>query len=261
VAVQVRYYTDPACPASWGHQPVVRRIAVEYGDEVELRWVMGGLGRDYTGHERALLVRWTEEAGDIAMPMDPLLWKEGPIQSTYPACMAVKAAGEQGREAETRYLRALREGLLCFRRKLDTTEALVDEARRVGLDVERFRIDLASAAIVEAFGADLDLTRAVPPGSPREDRVPFPSVQIGDTWLFDVFSFEQFAAALDGAAPSGERLTIDEAFERFDRLAVREVVELCGIPEPRAQHELWERVTEWKLKPLKALTGYLFERA
>ena len=69
------------------------------------------------------------------MPVDPRLWTEGPIRSTYPACMAVKAAAEQGPEAAGRYLRALREGLLCFRRKLDAKEALVEEARGAGLDV------------------------------------------------------------------------------------------------------------------------------
>ena len=258
MAIQLRYFTDPACPLSWGHQPVVRRIEVAY--DVEWRWVMGGLGRDYKGHEASMLAHWTDEAGQIDMPMDPLLWKEGPIQSSYPACMAVKAAGDQGVEGGYRYLRTLREGLLCLRRKLDTTEALVDEARRAGIDVERFRIDLASHATVEAFGADLDLTRAPPPDSPREDRVPFPTVQIADRWLFGRFSFEEFAE-IAGKPQRGEPLTVDEAFKRYERLAPAEIEALCGLPGPKAQAELWQRASEWKLKPLKALTGWLFERA
>jgi putative protein-disulfide isomerase len=260
VAVPVRYFTDPACPMSWGHQPVVRRIEAEYGAEVDWRWVMGGLGRDYKGHEHTLLTHWTEEAGLVDMPMDPLLWKEGPIQSTYPSCLAVKAAGDQGVPAQSRYLRVVREGLMCFRRKLDTTEALVEEARRAGLDVERFRIDLASHATVEAFGADLDLTRDVPEGSPREDRVPFPSAQVGEAWLFGRFSFEDFATAI-GTEGSGRKLSLDDAFKRYERLAVAEVMALCGLPEPRAHAELWSMVGDWRLKPLKSLTGWLFERA
>ena len=256
----MHYFTDPACPMSWGHQPIVRRIEVEFGSRVEWRWVMGGLGRDYKGHEQAMVAQWTIEAGEIDMPMDPLLWKEGPIQSTYPACMAVKAAGDQGPEAQTRYLRVLREGLVCFRRKLDTTEALVEEARRAGLDVERFRIDLASHATVEAFGADLELTRDVPEGSPRSDRVPFPSARIGDTWLFGRFSFDEFAAAVD-APPSGIGLSLGEAFGRYERLAVAEVEALCGLPAPRAHFELWRMVGDWTLRPLRSLTGFLFERA
>src|SRR3954449_407488 len=170
------------------------------------------------------------------MPMDPLLWKEGPIKSTYPACMAVKAAGDQGVALQTRYLRAVREGLMCFRRKLDNTEALVEEARRAGLDVERFRIDLGSHGTVEAFGADLDLTRDVPEGSPREDRVPFPSAQVGDKWFFGRFSFDDFAAAAD-AAPSGQRLSVDGALARWDRVAPAEIEAVCGLPGPRAHAE------------------------
>src|SRR5205807_1769043 len=101
----------------------------------------------------------------------PLLWKEGPIATTYPACMAVKAAQEQAGDGGYRYLRTVREGLLCFRRKLDTTEALVEAAREAGLNVERFRIDLQSHAIVEAFGADLEEARAVPDDARAAGRV------------------------------------------------------------------------------------------
>jgi hypothetical protein len=179
--------------------------------------------------------------------------------------MAVIAAGEQGAEAQARYLRALREGLMCFRRKLDSLEPFVEEARRLGLDVERFRIDAGSHGTLEAFGADLDLTRDVPEGSPREDRVPFPSMRFGDEeWVFGPAPYEEWAAAARaaGAQPvGGWQLAVGEAFERFDRLAVAEVELLCGLPGPRAQAELWKMVSEWKLKALPSLTGFLFERA
>lgn len=264
VDVPVRYFTDPGCPVSWGNEPNVRRLAVEFGDSLDWRYVMGGLGRDYRGHEQALRAIWTEEAGTISMPMDPLLWKESPITSTYPACMAVIAAGEQGVEVQGRYLRALREGLMCFRRKLDALEPFVEEARRVGLDVERFRIDAGSHAIVEAFGHDLELARAGAPGSPREDRVPLPTMQFGsDQWVFDLVPYEQLAAAAvaAGAKRTPVKLTIGDAFERYDRLAPAEIESLCGLPGPVAQAELWRMVTEWKLKALPSLTGWLFERA
>ena len=93
------------------------------------------------------------------MPVDPRVWKRRRLRSTYPACIAVKAAAEQGHRRGRRYLRVLREGFMCHGRKLDGPEALVDEARRAGLDAERFRIDLESNAILEAFGADLEETR------------------------------------------------------------------------------------------------------
>jgi putative protein-disulfide isomerase len=248
---------------SWGHEPNVRRLMVEFGDSLEWRFVMGGLGRDFKGHERGALRAWAIDAGAIDMPLDPLLWDVGGISSTYPACMAVKAAAEQGTDAEARYLRGLREGLMCFRRKLDSLEPFVDEARRLGLDVERFRLDAGSHAIIEAFGNDLELTRAGAPGSPREDRVPFPTLRFGDDgWVFGRGSYEELAAAAEGAGAvrTPGPISVDAAFARFERLAVKEVEVLCGLAGPLAHAELWRRAAEWQLKPLPAGQGWLFER-
>ena len=145
---------------------------MEFGAEVPITYVMGGLAREFAPPHDARIREWLDTADASGMPLDPRLWHEAPLQSSYPACMAVKAAAEQGHEAETRCLRALREGIFCFRRKLDNTEALVEEARRAGLDVARFRVDLGSHAIVEAFGADLELTRSVRPDGAGRPALP-----------------------------------------------------------------------------------------
>src|SRR3954467_2179200 len=172
MTVGARYYTDPACPWSWSAEPAVRKLMVEFGDNVSWTYVMGGLARDYTNTPDATakrLAEWLDVAEAGGVPIAPRLWREGPIGSSSPACMAVEAAAEQGEDAAGRYLRAVRGGLMCFRRKLDTTEALVEEARRAGLDVERFRLDLSSNATVEAFGNDLEETRAPRRGLPRPE--------------------------------------------------------------------------------------------
>lgn len=127
MAVHVRYFTDPARSASWTYEPQRRRLEREFGDALAWNYVIGGLAREI-GETHAWLVEWVEEAVATGVPFDPLPWTEGPIGSTYPACVAVKAAADQAPAAASRYLRALREG----------------------------------------FGADLDVARDVPAGSPRE---------------------------------------------------------------------------------------------
>jgi hypothetical protein len=192
------------------------------------------------------------------MPIDPRLWRDGPIGSSYPACMAVKAAAEQGEGAAGRYLRAVREGLMCFRRKLDTTEALVEEARAAGLDVERFRIDLGSHAIVEAFGNDLEETRAG--GEP----IALPSVAFGGREPVALRSYDELrAAALDAGATGIDAPApgVLDALRRFGRMATAEVAAICNLPGPRAPAELWRLAAEWQVKPLRVVTGELWEAA
>ena len=254
--VRVRYYTDPACAESWAAEPAIRRLMVDFGPDLSFRYVMGGLVREY---QEPPVMGWLAATDGSGMPVDPLLWRDGPLASTYPACMAVKAASDQADDGGYRYLRALREGIFCLRRKLDTTEALVEEARGAGLDVERFRVDLGSHAIVEAFGSDLDATRT-------ED-VPLPSVAFeGEDethWVRGLQPYESYreAALAAGAAESGERPRVAQALERFGRMAAVEVAAVCDLPAPRAHSELWALASEWRARPIPVLAAHLWELA
>jgi putative protein-disulfide isomerase len=276
LSVPVRYYTDPACSASWGAEPRLRSLIVEFGAEVEITYVMGGLAREYGGDLSPLVIEWLDAADGSGMPVDPRLWDDGPLRSTFPACMAVKAAAEQGPDAAARYLRALREGIMCRRRRLDAAEALVEEARGVGLDAQRFRIDLESHAIVEAFGADLEETRSVPEAArerglareaPLGERLVFPTIRFSgesDQWRGGDHSYEEWrtAAIAAGARPAGEqRPDVLGALKRFGRMATPEIESVCELPGPRAAAELWRLATEWKVRPERVLTGMLWELA
>jgi putative protein-disulfide isomerase len=285
MSVRVQYFTDPSCVWSWNTEPKLRKLMVEFGNSLAWTYVMGGLSRDFTGlpdkGEKAyrwLLKHWLDVSEKGGMPVDSRLWSEGPITSSYPACMAVKAGAMQSADGGYAYLRAVREGLACFRRKLDNTEALVEEARTAGLDVQRFRVDLGSHATVEAFGADLEAARDIPDdarereGTSKRDgpeRVTFPTMAFHgeDGTVRHVYGFRPYeeyreAALAAGAEPAGaDPPGVLDAVKRFGRMATKEVELVCDLPEPRAHAELWRLASEWKLRPLRVLTGHLWETA
>jgi predicted DsbA family dithiol-disulfide isomerase len=290
MSVEVRYYTDPACSWSWGSEPKLRRLMWEFGDELRFTWVMGGLAREYGPDYRDeesgvgsgahcfvdLMALWLDVAAESGMPVDARLWSRNPIFSTYPACQAVKAAAEQGSDAAYRYLRRLREGLMTELKKLDHVEALVGEAGPAGLDVERFRIDLASNAITEAFATDLEDVRHPPAEArvagkvkrtERYERVSFPSAVFvgGDGSKHGVWGSQPYdryrEAALAAGVRAGEERRAEpiEAIERFGRCATRELEELTGRPRPVLEAELWTLARDWRLRPTAVAGGTLWE--
>jgi putative protein-disulfide isomerase len=292
MTVELRYYTDPACVWSWGTEPKLRRLRWEFGDEISIRLVLGGLARSYGPSYRDeegrigagsdcfadLIAHWLDVADETGMPCDPRLWTEAKISSTYPACMAVIAAREQGSEAALAYVRRVREALFTERKKLDHIEALVAEAGAAGLDLERFRIDLGSNAIVEAFGADLDEVRTVPEaaraaGQVRttegRERASFPSLVVRDpvgeprgAWGWQPYDAYRELAIAAGASPqTAHRPGPVEALERFGRCATREITELAGRPRTVIEAELWGLARDWRLKPVSVLTGTLWQLA
>jgi predicted DsbA family dithiol-disulfide isomerase len=267
--VHAYYYTDPACPWSWALEPVFRRLCLELGDSLQVEYVMCGMAREF-GDPVAIVRELLAAGHDSGMPVDARLWLETPPHSSYPACIAIKAAAEQGVAAG--YLRRLREGIMCRGRKLDVGEALVQEARATpGLDVERFRLALASHATLEAFGADMDRAAAVPAEHHSEGsgRVKLPSLEFSgqDGSVHGVYGFSDYGelsqAAVDvGASRSDAPApSVEEALRRFGTMAVAEVAEVCRLPGPRAPAELWRLATEWRVKSERVGNGELWALA
>ena len=45
-AIEIVEYTDPYCTWCWGSEPVLRHLQEAYGDQLTIRFVMGGLVED-----------------------------------------------------------------------------------------------------------------------------------------------------------------------------------------------------------------------
>ena len=235
-AVRVTCVTDPACPRSWAAEPAVRRVEAEFGDQVAFTYVMAGLARE-VGDGLQLAAQALDAQAASGMPVDARGFLARPPRSTHPACLAVKAAQEQGPAPAARFLRRLREGFLCFRRPQDTRDALVQEAREVpGLDADRLARDVESSATVEAFGADLETARGVKLPAFRVD-----GRSVEPPALADAI---RAAGAEPRDLPSVERLLGSSA-----PVAAAEVAAACGLPALRAHGELWRLALELRARP------------
>jgi hypothetical protein len=158
-------------------------------------------------------------------------------------------------------LRVLREGFMVDRRRQDTADALVEAVRGVpGLNVERFAVDLRSNAIVEAFGADLEVARD---GGGAQDAPRLPSWRVGDWRLDGETELLALRAAVvqAGAEPVGPLPSPEEAVRRFGRIATAEVAAVCDLPGPRAPAELWRLASEWRVRAEPVLGGELWRPA
>jgi predicted DsbA family dithiol-disulfide isomerase len=174
--LEVTYYTDPLCPWSWALEPQCRRLRLGYGGRLGWRHVMGGMIVDWrTYHDPLNAVHNPAQMGLqcyqvrqlTGMPLDGQIWHDDPPASSYPACLAVKAAERQGPGAGEAYLRRAREAVMLGRRNVARAEVLMELAEelandpppRVAFDVERFRDDLLGPDVTNAFHEDLRQVR------------------------------------------------------------------------------------------------------
>jgi protein-disulfide isomerase-like protein with CxxC motif len=98
---------------------------------------------------------WYEVRHLTGMPIDEMIWLQDPPASSYPACVAVKAAGLQGLGVQEAYLRRLREAVMLERRNVARCEVLVELFDELAGDPLRFRRDIVGNEALEAFREDL----------------------------------------------------------------------------------------------------------
>lgn len=162
------YTTDPLCAWSWGFEPQLRRFRHAFGGALGWRTRMAGLVPSWDQFndpvhavDRPIQMGplWYQVRHTTGQPLDDQLWHKNPPASSYPACLAVKAAGLQSDAAGEAMLRRVREAVMTERQNVADTavlRALAGEMAEAGvLDIDRFAKDLGGPEAEAAFRTDL----------------------------------------------------------------------------------------------------------
>lgn len=160
------FYHDPMCSWCWGYRPVSDRLVSSLPDDVRLVKIVGGLAPDSDDPMPQNLLEglpkaWHKIHELLGTEFNFDFWSKcKPRRSTYPACRAVLAAGNQDKydqmiDAIQRayYLRAMNPS------DTDTLELLAGE---LDLDAEQFARDIRSAEIEAELQRQVDFSRQSP---------------------------------------------------------------------------------------------------
>jgi hypothetical protein len=243
-------YTDPWCPFSWAAEPHSRRMQVEFGESLSITYVMGGM-QQALSKVPEFAGKWLEASDRSGMPVDPRRLLSDPPASTHPAGIAFKAWAELGRPEP--FLRRLREAVFLERRTVDRPDELLALAMEVKSHVDRsgLSIGFGSHAVLEHYGADLE----------RSEGMELPTLEVDGRREPAPERWRELLLSA-GAEPAGEwPLEVEEAVRRFGPVATAEIAQLCDLPGPRAEAELWRLATEWRVRPRRVLFGEMWERA
>jgi len=276
--LRVIWYTDPHNVWCWGCEPMMRRLEVVYPDAVEVTVRMGGLFEDFTPVReqwaRMSGGRWTASvlaffeavAAQHQMPMDAaqMLEASDDFASTWPACIATKAAELHGIDIGRRYLRALREAWCIEGRGIHRRSVQADVARAVGLDVDAFSKALDDGTAEQAFRKDREECE-------RLEITGFPTFEIGrgdmSARLNGWQPWEVFEDVLRKVDPDLVAKTLDPTeasvaaiLQRFGRCATREVAAVLGVTDDDAEILLEELEGSGKVTRRTVGNGLVWER-
>lgn len=162
--VKIVYYTDPICSSCWGIEPQLRKLKLEYGEYIDIDYRMGGLLPDWSYNSGGISKpsdvahHWDEASLHYEMPIDGNVWLEDPLDSSYPSCIAVKAAQIQSKDKAVKFMRILREKLYLEKKNIAKWENIAEAAQLTGLDVNKLKTDYEGPA-KNLFQEDLNYAK------------------------------------------------------------------------------------------------------
>jgi len=162
--IKIIYYTDPICSSCWGIEPELRKLKLEYGDQIEIDYRMGGLLPDWSYNSGGISKpsdvahHWDEMSEYYDMPIDGDVWLEDPLHSSYPPSIAFKAAQIQDSEKASLFLRSLREKVFIHKQNICRWEHIESAAIEAQIDVKQLKSDIDNKAQA-LFNEDLNLAR------------------------------------------------------------------------------------------------------
>jgi len=143
------YYHDPMCSWCWGYRPTADKLFASLPENIRLESVLGGLAPD---SDAPMSEQLQQQIRSTWMRIESLLGTEfnfdfwtrcEPRRSTYPACRAVIAAGDQS--AGDKMTKAIQQAYYLRARNPSDSDTLELLAGEIGLDAARFSADLGSA--------------------------------------------------------------------------------------------------------------------
>lgn len=263
--VKVIYYTDPICSSCWGIEPQLRKLKLEYGNNIEIDYRMGGLLPDWSYNSGGIsspsdvAQHWDEVSAYYDMPIDGDVWLEDPLNSSFPSSIAFKAAQLQDNEKAILFLREIREMVFLKKKNIAKWENISIAAEKIGLDVEQLKIDIEGKAKT-LFEEDLKLGRELGVRG-------FPSMFFVDDagnkeFVYGTKPYAFYEMAILKLNPTITKSEYSKNWEvlflKYNTLTAKEFSELSGKPRTESEEFLNVLSTDGKLEKLTTKNGAIW---
>ncbi len=162
------YVHDPMCSWCWGFRPSWLKIRTALKNEVEIKYLLGGLAPDSDmpmseSMQRDIAGYWKKVQQHIpGTEFNFDFWEKcSPRRSTYPACRAVIAARKQNPDIELDMIEVIQKAYYLNTQNPSDNETLIALAESLGLDAKQFADDLNSGETQQQLEQEMIFARQI----------------------------------------------------------------------------------------------------
>ncbi len=244
--LKITYFTDPICSSCWVLQPILRKLQLEYGRYIEIDYHMGGLLPSWEVYSDKRIKKpsdaadlWEEIREKEKIPINGDIWMDDPLMSSYPPCIAFKAAQRQDKDKAVFFLRRLKEMLFMEKKNINNWGNLEKAALFCGLDAALLQKQMNREGL-DDFKKDLEFASKL-------DIHVFPTLifqckGLQNEMLKGLKSYEIIEETILKFIPKAKKNinlpTPDELFKLYNNMTEKEFAFLLNLEQHKANEEL-----------------------
>jgi len=247
-------------------QPILRKLKIEYGEYVEILYHMGGLLPSWADYNRGGIKvpldaaqHWNETSEIYNVPIDGDIWIEDPLESSYPASIAFKAAQLQDNDKALSFFRLIQEMVFIGKMNIAKWNILEKAALLCNLDTAQLLIDMIGSGN-ELFNDDIELSEQL--GIATLPTLLFYADDEIVCKLKGVLSYAQFEKAILNHLPYISKNMVNKdpewIFSQFSTITESEFSFLLDISLEEGKAILGKLAGEDKIKIHKGRNGILY---
>ena len=156
------------CSWCWAFKPTWDRVKEELLGQVKVNYLLGGLAPESNQPMPIETRKYVKGNWNRIQEMIPGtrfnydFWTScEPKRSTYPACRAVICAKQQHPDFENLMIYGIQKSYYLEAQNPSNNDVLINIAESLGLDTDKFRIDLKSSQVNEILLDEIKLTRSM----------------------------------------------------------------------------------------------------
>lgn len=164
--INVIYVTDPICCYCWEAEPYIRKFRALYESKVNFTTLMGGLLEKWEGFEdhnngidspSDVKAHWMEASEKFGMPINPSVWDNDMISSSYPPSRVYKIVRKISKTSAEKYLRSAREEVMMSGRNIARDSVLEDILYRLDRNGKKIVADSKTDDAVKMLEEDFKM--------------------------------------------------------------------------------------------------------
>ncbi|MDH4462315.1 MAG: DsbA family protein [Flectobacillus sp.] len=264
--VVIKYFTDPICSTCWLSQPVLRKLKLEYGDYLDIQYVMGGLLPSWENYEKGIIKKpsdaarlWNDVSKQFDMPLNGEIWLEDPLHSSFPPSIAFKAAEMQSHEKALAFLRRIQEMIFLEKKNIAKWIYIEEAAEEAGLNTCKLLNDMNGKA-KEDFDADLEMVKDY--GVNRFPTFILSGENQEEVTIKGVQEYSVFEDAILKFIPNVQKTEItlspEELFKQFPTMTEKEFAILTDVTPDVAHYLLNQLFNEGIIYKYRSKNGLLW---